>query len=61
MVATQSGSPSSTTCTPRLARKPRSPSYVSASPTTTRGIWNSRIAPVHIWHGDSVVYKVVSA
>jgi hypothetical protein len=30
------------------------------SPTTTRGIWKSRMAPVHIWHGDSVVYRVVS-
>jgi hypothetical protein len=34
---------------------------VRASPTTTRGIWKSKIAPVHIWHGDSVVYMVVSA
>jgi len=27
---------------------------IVASPTTTFGIWNSRIAPVHIWHGESV-------
>ena len=46
---------------PATVRKPRSPAKVSASPTTTRGIWNSRIAPEHIWHGDSVVYSVVSA
>jgi hypothetical protein len=61
ITATQAGSSSSATSTPRSRRKARSPGKVRASPTTTRGIWNSKIAPVHIWQGDSVVYKVVPA
>src|SRR5690242_5582287 len=52
MAAMQPSSSSRTISTPRPARKPRSPAKVWASPTTTRGIWKSRMAPVHIWHGE---------
>ena len=56
----QRSSSSSVTTTPWPVRKSRSPANVPASPTTTRGIWNSRMAPVHIGHGDSVVYSVMA-
>ncbi len=55
MTAVHRSSSASTTVTPRLLRNPRSPANVVASPTTTLGIWKSRIAPVHIWHGERVV------
>src|SRR5215475_15650254 len=42
-------------------RRSSSPRNVTFSPTTTRGMRYSRIAPEHMAHGDKVVYKTLRA
>lgn len=48
------------TSTPRERSKSSPPTNVLFSPRTTRGISYNRQAPVHIEHGDNVVYMVLS-
>src|SRR3989337_1542358 len=47
-----------TTATPRERSRSSPPMNVRFSPITTRGIPYRRIAPVHMSHGESVVYIV---
>ena len=55
MSALHSAHPSTSTATPRERRYASFASNVSFSPMTTRGISYSRIAPVHMSQGESVV------
>src|SRR5215468_8436462 len=45
----------------RLSWSTSTPRNVTFSPTTTRGMRYSRIAPEHMAHGDKVVYKTLRA
>ena len=58
IIATHSGSSMTVTSTPRERSSASAPRNVWFSPTTTRGILYSRIAPVHMSHGDKVVTMV---
>ena len=59
--STHSASSSTTTSTPRSRSRSSAPRNVRFSPITTRGILYSRIAPVHMSHGDNVVTMVARA
>ena len=61
IIATHSAESSTTTSTPWLRSRSSAPMNVRFSPITTRGMPYSSIAPVHMWHGDSVVYIVARA
>src|SRR5262245_1344578 len=57
----QRASSTTSTAAPRPRSRSSSPRNVTFSPTTTRGMRYSRIAPVHIAHGERVVYKTLRA
>ena len=53
--AMQSGSSAMITSTPCWRRRSGLPGKLWASPTTTRGMPNWMMVPVHIMHGESEV------